>query len=148
MLAEEHAVADHRHACNLDARELGPEPRVFERGIRERVVEVEPEAAREQGQHGVEHCPAREAAACHPGPVDEDEVRRLGLELGEDDRGQVVRVDASPRNLLPHERRVVDGGNLVQPELGDERARLGAEVGVLLDETTAGRREPGAFSAM
>ena len=67
ILAEEHAVADHRHACNLDAWELGPEPRVFERGIRERVVEVEPEAAREQGQHGVEHCPAREAAACHPG---------------------------------------------------------------------------------
>jgi hypothetical protein len=37
---------------------------------------------------------------------------------------------------------VVDGGNLVQPELGDEPARLGAEVGVLLDGDDC--RPPGA----
>jgi hypothetical protein len=68
--------------------------------------------------------------------------RRLGLELGEDDCGQVVSVDASSGNVLPHERLVVGGGNLVQPELGDERARLGADVGVLLDGDDC--RPPGA----
>jgi hypothetical protein len=76
----------------------------------------------------VQHRPPRESTAGRSGPVDEDEVGRLGLELRKHLGGEVECVDASAGDLLWHQRPVVDGCELAEAELLDERTGFSAEI--------------------